>query len=329
MTPSTLQKIRQRTRHLPFVRRVRDMEMEALLPFLLSAIGFFGVSPLVVLRAMTGEYAMAVVNAVVTFTFAMVCFAIYRYNAVRPASLALAFFASTGMLANLYLNGSAQIFWAYPIIVSMFLLLRPREAVALTILTVIVATPALMAEESTRVSAVVVLTFINTIATSAAFAALTSAQRRRLREIMLQDPLTGTCNRRAMSESMPDLVANARAASRPISLVMFDIDHFKQVNDQYGHAAGDRVLVEVARCIRANTRASDRLFRVGGEEFVVVIDGAGRQAGQRLGETLRQAVAALAIPSREDPNKKLQVTISLGVAELLPEETVEQWYKRA
>ncbi|MEM8983173.1 MAG: GGDEF domain-containing protein, partial [Pseudomonadota bacterium] len=142
------------------------------------------------------------------------------------------------------------------------------------------------------------------------------------------DPLTGAGNRRALDETLKDRVGSS-ASEQAISIIMIDIDFFKQVNDEHGHAAGDRVLQTVAQSIVSNIRATDRLYRVGGEEFLVLAEGANIRHAQQLGEKLREEVAALRINVRAQHTAHLEVTISLGVAERMPSETADQWIKRA
>jgi diguanylate cyclase (GGDEF)-like protein len=121
------------------------------------------------------------------------------------------------------------------------------------------------------------------------------------------DGLTGMLNRRALDQRLHEITAQARITGQPIAVIAGDIDHFKRVNDEHGHAAGDAVLVEVAYRLRKALRAFDLAYRVGGEEFLVVLPGAGVRDAARLAEQMREAVAA-------EPAAGLQVTMSFGVA---------------
>ena len=309
--------------------KVLGLELEALLPIMLALSGFVGVTPLVVIRALEGSYVVAVVDAIAALSFLVVAWVIYRYNAVRVASVYLAIVATAAMVAVIHLRGSGMIFWAYPTVIGLFFLLRPLEAFVMATVAIGAALPVLLAEQDSILTTVVILSFVITLGDAAAFAALTVAQRRRLQATARIDSLTGVANRRAMDETMPDIMARSRDSGQPVSLIMLDIDHFKGINDEYGHSVGDRVLISVARCIRDNVRPADRVFRVGGEEFVVIAEDAGLSLAQRLGETLREAVAEKKILSRVDPHKSVTVTISLGISELLTNESADHWYKRA
>ena len=121
------------------------------------------------------------------------------------------------------------------------------------------------------------------------------------------DGLTGMLNRRALDQRLQELTAQAQITGQPIAVIAADIDHFKRVNDEHGHATGDAVLVEVAYRLRKALRAFDLAYRVGGEEFLIVLPGADVAAAADLAEQLRAAVAA-------EPAAGLWVTMSFGVA---------------
>jgi diguanylate cyclase (GGDEF)-like protein len=121
------------------------------------------------------------------------------------------------------------------------------------------------------------------------------------------DQLTGMLNRNALMRRAFELEQQARVTGEPIGIVVGDLDHFKQVNDTLGHAAGDAVLAEVAYVIRKRLRAFDLAYRLGGEEFLILIPGADRHRARELAEDLRRAIAEREFAGRE-------VTMSFGVS---------------
>lgn len=136
-------------------------------------------------------------------------------------------------------------------------------------------------------------------------------QFRRLAET---DALTGAANRRAFMQYLDIQTQNAGRDEIPLSVIMVDLDHFKLVNDTHGHGAGDRVLVETVRAIQGCLRDGDMLGRLGGEEFCVILPGAGLHSAALAGERIRAAVEAMTIATEAgDP---VPVTASLGVASL-------------
>lgn len=142
----------------------------------------------------------------------------------------------------------------------------------------------------------------------------------------LRDPLTGTGNRIAMDQTLLREIEVARRHTQPLSLLMLDIDHFKKVNDTYGHSTGDEVLRSIARTIKGQLRNIDRVFRYGGEEFLVLLSNTDREAAGMIGERLRQSAHELAYPLLDH---SLELTISLGCSTLLPAESADSLLRRA
>lgn len=149
----------------------------------------------------------------------------------------------------------------------------------------------------------------------------------RLSRLSRVDPLTGALNRRGFDEAFVDNPADATEVdpSRPVSVIMIDIDHFKSINDTHGHAVGDEVLRHVARLLSAGLRAGDAIVRWGGEEFVLVLPDVAGRAAARIAERARAAVERS--PTRVA--KGIGVTVSAGVASREAEEPFEQLIARA
>ncbi|HEV7455671.1 MAG TPA: diguanylate cyclase [Roseococcus sp.] len=142
------------------------------------------------------------------------------------------------------------------------------------------------------------------------------------------DALTGLPNRRSFEERLAEALARANSEQTPLCLLMFDIDHFKSVNDTHGHPAGDAVLRGVADTLREWARPHDRLARVGGEEFAAILPTTSRETAAGLADSLRRAVAGEGFIVGAE-GQQLSVTISLGVAQLQPPETGEVLLGRA
>ena len=141
-----------------------------------------------------------------------------------------------------------------------------------------------------------------------------------------EDALTGAYNKRKFDEIFAAEVLRSTQGEGPFSFVLFDIDFFKRINDQFGHPAGDAVLRGVSDLGRGVVGASGSLCRVGGEEFAILLPGVALPAALRLGEYLRQAVEQHRFTFEE---RAIPVTISAGVAELAPGESGEALYKRS
>ncbi|MBW4653433.1 MAG: sensor domain-containing diguanylate cyclase [Kaiparowitsia implicata GSE-PSE-MK54-09C] len=133
----------------------------------------------------------------------------------------------------------------------------------------------------------------------------------KLAKMAATDGLTGLLNRRAFVEAAGATMADLHITSRPAALLMFDVDHFKLINDTYGHQAGDQALQAIAATCRSVLRASDLVARIGGEEFACFMPDTDTVNAAMLAERLRQKVAALAIPPMAS-----RVTISVGIANM-------------
>ncbi|MGB0126984.1 MAG: GGDEF domain-containing protein [Rhodocyclaceae bacterium] len=152
--------------------------------------------------------------------------------------------------------------------------------------------------------------------------AVDSARRQaRLAEHLAEaDALTGLANRRRFRQDLALALGDRRA--QPVSLVLIDLDHFKQINDRYDHQKGDEVLKHFARTARLTLRESDHLYRWGGEEFVLMLGGTGLQVAADLAERLRGRIAAERFPIPQT------VTISLGVAQFVQGESPDALFER-
>jgi diguanylate cyclase (GGDEF)-like protein len=147
-----------------------------------------------------------------------------------------------------------------------------------------------------------------------------------LADLARRDSLTGLANRRAFEEALQREVARARRAGSALGLLVMDIDDFKRVNDTHGHAAGDRVLAEVAVRSQRALRVEDLLARVGGEELAALLPGATLAAAVEVAERIRHAIAASAIPAGP---ASVSVTVSLGCAALGADERDAAFLARA
>lgn len=148
-----------------------------------------------------------------------------------------------------------------------------------------------------------------------------------IRQLSITDSLTGAFNRHLFDERFPQEVDRAERYERPLSVIFSDIDHFKQINDSHGHAAGDAVLRHVAGVFASNLRSDiDWQVRFGGEEFVIVLPETPLAAAVSMAERLRSALAAKCIAGGE---KAILVTASFGVAQLRQEEVPEVFLQRA
>ncbi|MEL7581143.1 GGDEF domain-containing protein [Pseudoalteromonas sp. D15MCD-2] len=141
--------------------------------------------------------------------------------------------------------------------------------------------------------------------------------------LALKDELTGIANRRAILNLKRSVMLQNKLNQQVSSLISIDIDHFKAVNDQYGHDIGDELIISITNTIVQTVRCSDRVGRVGGEEFLIVLENQSLEHAKDIAERIRLSVA-----EKEHTSLSISATISLGVIEIAPNETSEQAAKR-
>jgi len=148
------------------------------------------------------------------------------------------------------------------------------------------------------------------------------SQHQTMKDMAMRDQLTALYNRHFLTEVLPDLITEAHEERRPLSIMIIDIDHFKQINDTRGHRTGDLVLVQIAKALQHEKRENDLIARIGGEEFVAILPNVGLAEAVLLADALRTKVSAL------NPCG-IHVTASVGIAVLTDGENYDDLFRRA
>ena len=152
------------------------------------------------------------------------------------------------------------------------------------------------------------------------------ASLRQEHQLASTDPLTGLANRLVFEQRMTLICAQQTQGGTPTCLLVLDIDHFKLINDRFGHAAGDRALRIVAEQLKAQLRPDDLLARFGGEEFVVVLPDAGAEDGHAMAEALRTCIEGIGFRGQQQP---VRITLSCGITSLQVDDTPDTAFDRA
>ncbi|MEM7453421.1 MAG: diguanylate cyclase [Planctomycetota bacterium] len=149
---------------------------------------------------------------------------------------------------------------------------------------------------------------------------------RRLNHAASTDPLTGVLNRRNMFATMKNIVSVCSAKKQSVSCIMLDIDHFKQINDRFGHPTGDQVLIRVADCLTERFRTADYVCRYGGEEFAVILPDCDEQGAESCAQRCRAEIEKMEFFCR---GENFRVTVSFGCAQLTEGDTAAQMFDKA
>lgn len=291
---------------------------------LLAAVTLLGLVPFAIWRAMNGQWAPFIMDILIQIGIAGAVIHAWRSGSTRGASLFGAYFLGVMTLTAVHLLGEPGRYWLYPYVAATFFLAGRRHAVALTLLCLL----ALPLTGTRFASLVEAASFVTTVVVCALFAYVlayrVALQRDQLVMLAARDPLTGIYNRRTLIEDIDRVHEVFRREQRRYAILMIDLDEFKQVNDRQGHLAGDKVLIAFCRLVERNIRKGDRLYRFGGEEFVVLVPAAHEAGLGAMAEKLRMKVA----DNLKAPNGQA-ITISIGGAILRPGETVADWFARA
>lgn len=221
------------------------------------------------------------------------------------------------------INGHAGLYWAYPAATALFFLLPLREATVSNIVFIsimaVVSFVKFPEADFWRITFSLGLTCVFAMV----FAWLVGKLQQELTRLATTDPLTGCLNRSQLADILNAAIQMRERYERVSSLVLLDLDFFKSINDQWGHQAGDRVLQEMALRVRKRLRESDQLFRIGGEEFMLVLPETRQKDADILAHQLLAGISAQ--PFADD----IKITASASVAEVSLGETWSVWLNRA
>jgi diguanylate cyclase (GGDEF)-like protein len=295
---------------------------ESLLLLLCGSLAI-AVTVLAYLRLRDEHWTLAFVDVGVISIMLLVFVFVYFSRRTRTIGILMALGFIGAALMSTLLLGTREVYWAFPALMLAYFMLDARQA---TILTggfagcfLAIVWDELPAVDLTKIC----LALVTTVLLANAFSLTNRRQLADLRRMVNIDPLTGAGNRRAQNLKLDSACAIFRRNERAASVLLLDIDFFKQINDTHGHIVGDQILVELSELVKRNTRATESLYRYGGEEFVVVAEQTSLDAAVNLAEKLRSQT------ERELFAAGIRITVSIGVAELQRGEEKEDWLRRA
>lgn len=304
------------------VQRLRaDFKLAVVMLF--GIITILGVTPFAIYRFASGAPLVGAIDLAIVLSISVGVGYAWRTGRTGGTTLFLAIIYTVGCVAVAHLIGVAGVLWTYPVLLANFLLARSSYAVAVSALAVLgVATCDLLLANPAHQVVFIATAFVVSLF-AYVFASRTEMQRLQLEAVAAHDPLTGAYNRRGMGAELTIAMAGSIRTRSPLGLLVFDLDRFKLVNDRYGHEAGDLVLVRIADLVRGSTRIGDRFFRLGGEEFGLLVPGVDSGSLAAVAETLRAAVEQ-EIHCGDQP-----VTISIGATLFIPGESAADLLARA
>ncbi len=289
----------------------------------LCACGVFGITPFAFYRFLKGDLVAGIVDLLILISIVASVTYAWRTGDTLNGGRCLGVIVCSGGVAVGSVLGINGAFWLFPASLTSYFLCPYRFAAIINALALFILSTIGSAFSSTEQMASFVTTCIVVNACAYIFAVRHHAQHTKLQLLATHDPLTGARNRRALSADLENAVRNARETGLNYALVMLDLDHFKRINDEYGHHTGDNILRQCAEVLRQHIRESDQLFRFGGEEFTLLMTGVSDKGLHAVVDKLRVALQShLATPGGP-------VTASFGVALLKPGEHWETCVARA
>lgn len=299
-----------------------NLRLEEDIMMIQGALGVLAILPFAVSRILQGEWIMVILDLLIIS--GIISLGVYGRNGAnfRTVSTLFTLMYTSGVLAVVSIKGPDMLFWAYPTAIGGYFMVRLKVAIIISVLSAISVTVLVYEALSAFQLSGFVVTYLLVCLFSYFFAARMIRDKQKLAEQATIDPLTGASNRRALDDAVESRVALYSRRPAPVSIAIIDIDYFKCINDEYGHAIGDLFLQRFVKFLNSVVRQSEMLFRFGGEEFVVIVEGSVEEANN-LSEKIRGLFEqAQLIPDHP-------VTVSIGVAELGGVETSREWMKRA
>jgi diguanylate cyclase (GGDEF)-like protein len=289
----------------------------------LNLLGSISIFPFAILRWQEGDITLAIIDGIISIT--LLGFFSYIYITRKTAVIKIlnALFLAIALLTSIAIKGQSQVFWVAPTMLAIHYLVPVKHAkyiniVLLSIMLIIVF------PHTDLVSFVTILSTTSLTASLAfvMFRAYNNKQHELTRHATI-DPLTTSGNRRLLETKLSEVVAKQSRKQYSICLILLDVDGFKGINDKYGHAAGDQILISVCDLVKEHTRVLDSLYRYGGDEFIIAPLSMDFKTAKKLAEKLRHIVE----------NHKfihdIKLTLSIGVSEYQIGDTPESWISRA
>ena len=284
-----------------------------------SCICLGGQIPFGLMRLFRGDLSIAIVDLLGAVLCATALYQVYRYHRVWIFGSLMSVAAMLGVLTIVSLRGVEDVHFIYPVVIVSHFLMPPRQALPLSIFAALGIVALLSAVVAPFYLAKIAISILACSSFAFAFASLRNRQNQSLLKLSTRDGLTNVLNRRSLDMKLHDFVLQVKRQPAEAALVLLDLDNFKKINDEEGHAAGDEVLQRIANTLQQRIRVTDSLYRYGGDEFVVFAADTNIQQVLGLAEDLRSRVEAT------ETTKGSHLTISLGVASYKAGSSVTDW----
>tara|TARA_R110002050_G_scaffold161403_2_gene291036 strand:+ start:1299 stop:2258 length:960 start_codon:yes stop_codon:yes gene_type:complete len=289
----------------------------------LTALATLIVGLFAIIRWLNNDIPIAIIDLIISVTMAMLFVYILITRKVDITKLLFAIFLVIASAASIATKGQLQVYWVYPVIITIYYLIPAKVATVLC--AVLITTVSFII--STESNLINVLTILLTTAMTSAFSFIMFRSYEKkivdFEALATIDQLTSTGNRRALDKKLLDVIASQHRQAYDMCLILIDLDNFKYINDNYGHAIGDNVLITTCNLIKQYTRVLDSLYRFGGDELIIMPLNMSLDSAKQRAEKIRYIV------ENHIFEYDIKLTLSIGVAEYRTNDTPEKWVSRA
>ncbi|KZN54220.1 GGDEF domain-containing protein [Pseudoalteromonas luteoviolacea] len=286
---------------------------------LLSLIILAVFTPLAIKNLIIGEYALGALIMIFVCAFIADANALIKGRALPIHEHIIATLAISCIALSLFTLGAGTIFWVFPVSIIISFAFPLATSILFNCALLLTATTYVFLNYDMADALRFFFAYLLTACSVHLLLKHIDALHTLLKEESSKDALTGALNRRQLNLFLKDALANKVHYHYDSTLIMIDVDHFKQINDVYGHAKGDEVLVNLVSDIREQIRETDLLFRVGGEEFVVLLPNTDLKTAQKVAQKLRANIKSLALLDNKT------ITVSLGLCASADDLTQTKW----
>ncbi|GHB69435.1 GGDEF domain-containing protein [Psychrosphaera saromensis] len=291
----------------------------------LTVAYLIGIVPFGILNFINGDILIGLLIAVICCNLVYIDASMHRkktYNSTIAFGvlMPIVYFLLYQLVVD---KGIIGILWCFPTILIVNFIMPQRQAVIANILTLGILTPAILTQFDMAVVIRMYASLIIVAALANLFVNIITEQHLKLSELAVKDPLTGLLNRLTLEDNITLAIQQHNRTLNPMTLVSIDIDHFKLINDKYGHDAGDQVIIEIATLLKQRCRSVDQVYRLGGEEFLVVLLNTDLKNAQSFSTSVQEKLTEINFEHGLTP------TLSIGLAEIEKDKTWNECLKQA
>lgn len=306
----------------PIIEKIKHQPLVYRLTIFISLFVAVPLIPTTFIRLGQKNWLLAGIDGTIVILCFAVAYCVLKqvWQEVMPAVLSA--FIAIGTFAIIVFGGQEHLFYVFPACIAWYLLSKPAVGLSIAITLNIAILPTIINYDEQLLVAfyIAMLPFILLLFYSAK---TLYTHHTRLNNLASVDYLTQSGNRRLFQQDLDTNIRNNERHNTPCCLILLDMDHFKALNDEHGHNIGDKVLVSVAQLTQQRLRRSDKLYRLGGEEFAIILSHSGLKEAVLAAKDLKRYIDA-----KQDPSLPA-FTVSYGVAQYRREESAEDWLMRA